>query len=199
MKMNRKLYMKIGRLAVMVLPMMLLALGSCKDEESYGDLLREEEKAVNWFLAQHSVEMEVPADSVFEVGKEAPYYRMDEDGHVYMQVVSAGDMNDCPKAGDKVYFRFSRRNLRVMYEGGVVTVEGNLDDMGSALGPTAFFYGNTIYPTTTQYGTGIQLPMDYLGYYSEVNLVLKSYAGFTTDQSQCIPYVVNVKYYKAQY
>lgn len=177
----------------------ILTLTGCKDEVSYGDLLRDEEKAVNWYLAQQNVETEVPSDSIFVAGEDAPYYRMDDDGHVYMQVVNPGDTNDRPNAGDKVYFRFSRRNLKVMYEGGEAAVEGNLDNMNSALGPTSFFYGNTTYPTTTQYGTGLQIPMDYLGYYSEVNLVLKSYAGFTTDQSQCVPYVMNVKYYRAEY
>lgn len=184
-----------------VMSAMLLFAGGCDDSESYTDLLRDEERAANWYLAQHRVETEIPEDGKFEEGEDAPFYRMDDDGNLYMQVVNSGDMNDRPSTGDKVYFRFTRRNLKTMYESetGEATAEGNLDNMGSAIGSTSFFYGNTVYPTTTQYGTGIQVPIDYLGYYSEVNLVLKSYVGFTTDQSQCNPYIINIKYYKAEY
>ena len=182
-------------------PLAIVMAGGCSDDESYSDLLRDEERAANWYLAQHRVEPEIPADSIFEEGEDAPFYRMDEDGNLYMQVVRSGDMKDRPKDGDQVYFRFSRRNLKTMYEdeNHEAPAEGNLDDMGTALGTTKFFYGNTIYPSSTQFGTGIQVPMDYLGYYAEVNLVLKSYVGFTTDQSQCNPYIINVKYYKPEY
>lgn len=178
----------------------ILLLASCDDTESYSDLLKEEDRACNWYLAQHRVELTIPEDSNFEYGDDAPFYRMDDDGYVYMQVITKGDMDDRPESGDKVLFRFSRRNIKTMYDNdGEADVEGNMDNMASSIGATYFFYGNTILPNTTQFGTGIQLPMDYLGYYSEVNLVLKSYSGFTTDQSSCIPYIINIKYYKPEY
>ena len=41
--------------------------------------------------------------------------------------------------------------------------------------------------------------MRYLGYNSEVNLVLRSYIGFTNDQAQCLPYAMNVRYFKPEY
>lgn len=175
------------------------SLTSCDDTESYSDLLRDESEACNWYLAQHRVETSIPENGDFEVGEDAPFYRMDQDGYLYMQVINKGDMNDRPEKGDRILFRFSRRNLKTMYEDGEAVVEGNMDNMASAIGPSYFFYGNTTYPNTTQFGTGIQTPMDYLGYYSEVNLVLKSYVGFSTDQSQCLPYIINIKYYKPEY
>lgn len=174
-------------------------VAGCSKSESYSELLRDEERAVNWYLAQHRVETEVPADSVFETGSDAPFYRMDEDGTVYMQVIKAGDPEDKPVDGERVYFRFMRQNLKYLYEGIDVKPEGNMDNFNVAMGPTNFVMGNKIYPNTTQYGTGIQLPMTYLGYYSEVNLVLKSYAGFPENQSECTPYVMNIKYYKPEY
>lgn len=176
----------------------LMSLTACDKSESYSELLRDEERAANWYLAQHRVEMEIPADSVFEAGPDAPYYRMDSDGHLYMQVVNAGDLEDKPQDGDKIYFRYNRVNLKLLYETGTEVESGNMDNLASG-SATGFFKGNTIYPSSTQFGTGIQVPMDYLGFYSEVNLVLKSYVGFTSDQSQCIPYAVNVKYYKPEY
>ena len=171
---------------------------SCKDSESYSDLLREEEKAVNWYLAAQRVETEVPADGNFEIGENAPFYRMDEDGTVYMQVINKGDMDNRPVADDKVFFRFSRKNIKLLYETGSAFEVGNIHDFNSSLGATYFFYENRTYPNSTTYGTGIQLPLKYLGYNSEVNLVLKSYSGFSVDQSQCIPYIIKVKYYKPE-
>lgn len=195
----------LRKLMALALPVALaMGMASCDDSESYSDLLRDEEKAVNWYLAQHRVETEVPADGKFETGADAPYYRMDADGTIYMQVIDAGDSDDRPEVGDKVLFRFERRNIKAMYSGIDPGSFGNMDNLDSPIGSTYLFYGNTTYPTTTQFGTGMQVPLDYLGYYSEVNLVLKSYSGFTgatfqKEQSSCIPFLVNVKYYKPEY
>lgn len=178
---------------------MAALLTGCDKSESYSELLRDEEHAVNWYLAQHRVETSVPADSVFEVGKDAPFYRMDEDGTIYMQVVTAGDPKDKPANGDRVYFRFERRNIKYLYEGIETQPEGNMDNFNVALGATSFIMGNRTLESTTKFGTGIQLPMTYLGYFSEVNLVLKSYSGFPENQSECTPYIVTVKYYKPEY
>lgn len=60
-----------------VLPMMAfgfaLLLSSCEDGKSYADMLTDEEHAVNRFLADQRVSNEIPADTVFEVGPDAPY------------------------------------------------------------------------------------------------------------------------------
>lgn len=190
----------IKRLKRIILVSLLLpCFMSCSKSESYSELLVSEQKAVNWYLAQRSVEIAPPADSIFEVGADAPYYRMDSDGTIYMQVLRAGNRDNRPRKGEKVYFRFARENIKLMYEGTPGVSQGNADNMASSVGPTYFFYGNSTYPTTVQFGKGLQLPMDYLGFGSEVNLVLKSYSGFTDDQAACQPYVYNVKYYKAEY
>ena len=204
--MNKSNLRKRGRRLTLAAMSVALAAGvaSCDKSESYSDLLRDEEKAVNWYLAQQRVEVSVPEDGKFEVGPDAPFYRMNDDGTVYMQVINAGDPDDRPKEGDKVFFRFMRRNTKAMYLGTQSGWFGNMDDLDNPLGNTYLFYGNETYPNSTQYGTGIQVPLDYLGYYSEVNLVLKSYSGFTgntfqSEQSSCIPYIINVKYYKPEY
>ena len=51
----------------------LMMLSACNDDQSYADRLNEERSAVNAYLANHRVVMEVPADSVFEVGENAPF------------------------------------------------------------------------------------------------------------------------------
>lgn len=176
-----------------------ISLQSCDDTKSYSDLLREEEHAVNWYLSNHTVSINVPADGKFETGENAPYYKMDKDGYVYMQIVNSGDEESKPEKGDIVYFRFKRMNIKEMYQGNAVSWEGNADNLTSTLGNTSFVYGNTVLSSTTIYGEGIQVPLKYVGYNSEVNLVIKSPEGFTTDASQCLPYVYNIKYFKAEY
>lgn len=176
--------------------LILLPLSACSDDESYSDLLKEEEKATNWYLAQRHICLEIPEDSVFQTGPDAPYYKMDDDGYLYMQVVNPGDTTHV-KTGDRVIFRFMRCNIKNFYKNGVEEWNGNAGDMSFA---TASFRFNAFqYQDSQKYGQGIQIPMRYLGYNSEVNLVLRSYIGFTNDQAQCLPYAMNVRYFKPEY
>lgn len=179
----------------------LLILGSCSKTESYSNLLRDENRAVNWYLAGQKVEVEIPEDGNFKVGKEAPYYKMNDDGTIYMQIIIKGDMNESshPKEGEKVFFRFSRKNIKLMMNGQDPSWEGNSNDLSNAFGPTSFIYGNKYLESTTQFGSGIQLPLEYVGYNSEVNIILKATSGFTEDQATCVPYIYNVRYFKAEY
>ncbi len=176
-------------------------LFSCEDTVSYSELLRDEQKYGNWFLAQHRVCNEIPADSVFEVGPDAPYYRMDDDGYIYMQVLKAGK-EDYPSYGDQVYFTFSRYNVETMYEDQTLDVgweTSNQEDFLLTVGSTYFIYGNYSVTSSSTYGSGIQVPVSYLGYNSEVNILLKSYYGFSTESTTCVPYLVNTRYFKAEY
>ena len=105
---------------------------ACEKGESYADLLKKEEKAVNWYVSGFWVEDEIPADSVFISGEDAPFYKMNEDGSVYMKVIDAGDIGDKPQKGDRVYFRYSRMDLRNFYEAGLEQWIGNSSDLNAA-------------------------------------------------------------------
>lgn len=185
---------------LLLLAVVSAGISSCSKSQSYSELLREEEKAVNSFLAQQKVALEIPADSIsFETGEDAPFYRMDPDGYVYMQVINKGDYKEKVEADDVVYFRFNRKNLKDIYQGGDGMSNGNSDDLGSDYGDSYFIYKNTVLDNSLQWGTGIQIPMKFFGYNCEVNLVLQSYYGFVPDQSSCQPYLINVRYFKAEY
>ena len=69
---------------------MAMVTYSCNDSKSYAERLTDENKNVNAFLANHRVINSIPDDSIFETGENAPYYRMDSEGNVYMQVIDAG-------------------------------------------------------------------------------------------------------------
>lgn len=178
-----------------------IAAGACSKSESYVNLLKQEEKATNWFLAQHQVEVEIPADNNFISGEDAPFYKMDDDGFVYMQVVRPGNPDNMAKKNDRINFRYLRKDIKSMYEGLDPKWEGNANTLVQEGEYTScsFLFENYDVQVSSKYGTGVQLPLKYLGIDCEVNLVLKSYNGFSSEQSRCIPYLINLKYDKAKY
>ena len=62
---------------------------------------------------------------------------------------------------------------------------------------TYFLFDNTTVSQSTQYGTGIQLPLHHLGYGATVNIVIKSQAGPTSDMSYVVPYIYWIQYNKS--
>ncbi len=175
----------------------LLLLAACNNDQSYADRLNEERNAVNAYLANHRVVMSIPKDSVFEVGENAPFYRIDTDGNVYMQVLNAGDRKDKAKTGEPIYFRYSRYNLSVWYANGeMVLYSGNESSMDEL--PCSFNYGDYSLPSSSQWGYGLQFPLLYLGVECEVNLVIKSQYGFTNEISYVMPFFYHIRYFHSQ-
>ena len=130
---------------------------SCSDNKSYAEQLADERVAVNLFLAGKRVVNEVPADTIFETGADAPYYRIDDDGNVYMQVVSSTGLDNRPKTDELIYFRYMRFNIVQWCENGGkdITEVGNMNDMNNPA--TYFLYNNYTVDASSQYGEGLQL------------------------------------------
>lgn len=170
---------------------------SCGDNESYAQLLDDENKAVNAFLADQRVIDYIPSDTVFEYGQDAPYYKMDDDGNVYMQVINPGDRaNNKVVDNQLIYFRYMRYDL-FYYEDGVLPAGyGNSEDFDYSY--TSFRFGNYTLSSSSQWGSGLQLPLYYLGIDCEVNLVIKSQYGLTDEISYVTPYLFSVRYFKSQ-
>jgi len=173
----------------------LTVLTSCSDDESYADRLNEERNAVNAYLSTQRVVMSVPEDSVFYVGEDAPFYRLDEDGNVYMQVLKTGDrVNDRVKDGEPIYFRYSRYSLESWYADGTWSIySGNENAMDAT--SCYFNYADFTLPISSQWGYGIQYPLIYLGVECEVNLIIKSQYGFTNEISYVMPFLFHVRYF----
>ena len=176
----------------------MIFLSSCNNDQSYADRLNEERNAVNAYLVNHRVVMSVPEDSVFEVGADAPFYRLDPDGNIYMQVLNAGDrVNDKAKTGEPINFRYSRYSLSVWYADGTwKEYSGNENAMNAA--PCSFNYSDYTLPSSSQWGYGLQYPLIFLGVECEVNLVIKSQFGFTSEISYVMPFFYHVRYYHSQ-
>jgi len=179
-----------------LLAMTLLA--ACSDSESYSDLLNSERNASNAYLSTQRVVNEIPKDTIFEVGSDAPFYRLDSEGNVYMQVLKAGDRaNDRARTSQDIYFRFTRYNLINWYSTGELTVaSSNAIDMGSKA--TYFKYADYSLTISSQWGYGLQMPLAYLGVECEVNLLIKSQYGPTDEIADVQPYLYHVRYFHSQ-
>jgi len=169
---------------------------SCSDGKSYAELLTDETKNVNAFLANQRVITEIPEDSIFEVGENAPYYKIDPDGNVYMQVLSLGS-GEKAKANEMIYFRYMRYDLSNYAKADTLSSgSGNAEDMEYE--STWFRYDNYVLTTSSQYGYGLQMPLKFLPVEdSHVNIIIKSQYGLTSEISYVIPFLYNVRYYKS--
>lgn len=198
--MNKKFIHKILLLSAM--SFMATILTSCEDGKSYSDMLDDERDAVNWYLAHQEVVASIPEDGNFITGPDAPFYRMTAEGSVYMRVINSGDPGEAnkPEKGQTIYFRCISFDMLSMYDEKSLNPSGTGNANQPIAGTTSFVFGNTVLTTTTQWGTGIQVPMKYLNYNCEVDLIVKSVDGPSEYIANCIPILYkNLKYFKAEY
>ncbi len=174
--------------------LLLTAFSSCDNNKTYAELLNDENYYVNNFLADQRVINSIPADTVFETGENAPYYRLDEDGNLFMQVVDPGTPGDTVAYDEEIYFRFTRYPLAAYKDGEFTASAGNSDDV--LTNNYKFRYGNYNVNSSMAYGVGIQAPLQYLPIDAKVNLVIKSPNGFTQETSQVQPYMYSIRYFR---
>lgn len=171
---------------------------SCSDNKSYAEQLADERVAVNLFLAGKKVINEIPADSILQTGKDAPYYRIDENGNVYLQVISNTGLDQRPKTDELIYFRYMRFNIVDWCVNGEddITLVGNMNDMNN---PTTYFlYDNYSVDVSSQCGEGIQLPLKFVGMGSEVNVIIRSQVGISDEIADVQPYHWHIRYYRSK-
>lgn len=184
--------------AVLLSALAAIALTGCNDQKSYAEYLNDENKSVNSFLANNRVIAYEQRDSTFkfETGPDAPYYELDEEGNVYMQVISPGTPDNRAVTDQQIYFRFIRYNLNRYIDNKLPAGEGNGIDLTA--GSTSFRFNNMQASSSYQWGEGIQMPLMYLPIDCEVNLVLKSQYGPYNEISYVVPYLYNLRYFKSQ-
>ena len=136
-------------IGAIILGMATMAMSSCSDGKSYAQLLNEEDMYTNNYLADHYVELSIPADTVFEVGPDAPYYRLDEDGMLYMQVLRAGTKGNKVESDEQIYFRYTRYPLSLYSNGVLPSGEGN----NITLSPAWFRFNPTSGASPTNAGS----------------------------------------------
>lgn len=156
------------------------------------DLMQTERRAIKNYLSKFDVVDALPAIDDIQVGSVAPFYKLPPEGSIYMQVVRRGSAPAATK-GQTVYFRYLRYNLLSYMENGVLPPgEGNGNSLTQDV--TSFELDSNS-PSTLQWGKAIQIPLLIgLPADSEVNLVVTSSYGFTSDVTSAIPFLYNIRY-----
>lgn len=170
-----------------------MILPACESGTSYAELLDDENQAVNRFLLDHKVITNIPEDGIFEIGENAPYYQLDDEGNIYMQVLDPG--TGAKAVDDQViYFRFMRYNL-MGYNGTMqgIAGEGNADNMAQQA--ESFRYNNYNDSKSSQWGSGIQYPLKWLNLGCDINLIIKSQYGWSSEIGNVQPYLYRIRYY----
>lgn len=187
--------MKFSRIIIAIFSAVIAAAAvSCDDGKTYAELLDTETQSVNRYLADQMVVAEIPADTVFITGPDAPYYRLDEDGMLYMQVLDPGTKDNRVENDELIYFRFTRYNLNNYADGELPAGTGNETDMGYL--NSSFRYNNYQLQSSIQWGSGVQTPLAYLPVDCEVNLVIKSQYGFSSEIANVVPFLYHLRYYR---
>ncbi len=169
---------------------LIFAFGSCDDSKSYAEYLNDQDMAVNNYLADNTVILDVPEDTVFITGPDAPFYRMDEDGSIYMRVLKPGTKGNMAQTNDQIYFRYTRWNLLGYTNGNLPAGEGN----NITLSPCWFRYNNYQIESSYTWGYGVQFPLSLLPIDCEVLVVIKSTVGPTDEQADVQPYLWKLTY-----
>lgn len=189
---------KLHALGAVALAVAAMFASSCNDGKSYAQLLNEEDMYTNNYLADHYVELSIPEDTAFqtvaEVGSKAPFYRLDEDGMLYMQVINAGTKGNRVADDEQIYFRYMRFPLALYSNGTLPSGEGNM----ITISPAWFRFNNFQLQTSYQWGQGVQMPLHYLPVDCEVNIVIKSQMGLSDETANVQPYLWHITYQRRE-
>ncbi len=160
------------------------------------DLKKTEQRAMKKYLSKFDVIDNLPAINDIQVGSVAPFYKLTPEGTVYMQVVKKG-IGPSATNGEQIYFRYLRYNLLSYLENGKLPIgQGNLNSLTQDV---TFFTLGSDDLNTTQWGPAIQMPLLLgLPLDSEVNLVVASEAGFSSEISSVTPFLYNVVYFNSE-
>ena len=158
------------------------------------DFRETERRAMKKYLSKFDVVNELPELGDIQVGSVAPFYKLDTEGTVYMQVVRMGTGPSATQ-GEMVAFRFMRYDLLYYLQNGVLPKgQGNANDLTQDVTSFRVDYDR---PADSQWGIAVQMPILLgLPVDSEVNLVVASESGPVAEISDVIPFLYNIRYYK---
>lgn len=152
------------------------------------DLKATEQRAIRKYLSKFDVIDKLPPLNDIEASSVAPYYKLNPEGTVLMQVVRMGNKSAATE-GETIYFRYLRYNLLSYLENGVLP-SGQGNGNSTVQAPANFKLG-----AVTPWGTAIQLPLLLgLPIDTEVNLIVASEAGPQAEATNYIPYLYNIRY-----
>lgn len=166
-------------------------VASCSKTKSYADMLKDEEKAIDWLLDTLQIEVlkDFPADTVF---KENQFVKLEDD--VYLNIIDRGSDDRAVLGKTKIMYRCSAYYL----VGGYAQFLSNYGPNSNGTVPypcnpynTAetepFIYGEVSSSETgsSSYlfvSEGLQIPLQYVGHRGKVKLIVPFDKGTYLDQ-----------------
>lgn len=165
-------------LTIIVLLGMLLIIPSCKDRKTYADYLKDEEKAIDLFIAQQQLSIldEYPASGIFA---ENEFYK-DPATDVYYHVISYGDITKKLTINQSVYVRF--RGLHYF-------MSDDTTRYSNMVFPEELKYAGPVNSSTKSYysNPGWMVPLEHVGHNGEVKMIIPFTMGSSSDRSQYQP------------
>jgi hypothetical protein len=151
---------------LLLLPVFLIACGSNDDEPSYPEY---DQAYVN-FLSQYKTYNYVP--DIIETGTNAPFYQLDNDGNIFMQVISdVGNMAD----NEIIYYDYTTTSI---LDGHVISSnEGNIPRTDY------LYYSASLTPSIITYA------LQYVGDSSTVKLAIRK-----VQVNFEVPYIMEIRY-----
>mgnify|MGYP001308165402 FL=1 len=174
----------------------LIAFGtSCNKTKTYADLLKDEVKAIDKFIAKNKFVIldEFPKNGEF---KSNELYRDPATG-VYYNIIDVGDTTNFSKAkiGKEVNVRF--KGLKYFSVNDSIEYNNN-DTFNSPFAETFIYKGPVSYYTSSYYsGTvaGFAVPLDRVGRMGKVKMIVPFNMGSSSDQSSYTPTYYDVVQY----
>ena len=163
----------------------LLAITSCKKNNVYSELLKQERELIESFIMRQGIEVVTEEPTVW---KENTYWKVPDSDNFYFHLVSPGDTSfNEVETGDKISIRFKRYTLTEYAD---TLYYWTTDDNPK---PIKFDY-NPLYATSDQTCLGWQLAVKYMKYpKAECKIICPSKLGFSEENSSVTPYGYDIK------
>lgn len=158
---------------------------SCNKRKTYADLLKEENRAIDKFIAKNKLTIldAFPKNGAF---KEHEFYRDPATG-VYFNIIQVGDTINTEKAkeGSEVHVRF--KGLKYFSKNDSIEYN-NYDPIMSPWPETFVYRGLVTIANRSLYATpGWAVPLQYVGRKGKVKLIVPFNMGSSTDQQGYTP------------
>lgn len=167
---------------VVYLLLLILTFSACKESNVYSDLLKEERKLIEDYIARNGIT--VITEEPQEWGEKV-YWQVPDADNFYFHLVARGDTTlGEVSANDDILLRFRRYTLDVYAD--------TIENWSSLDNPDPIKLQYMV--SSDQSCTGWQLAIKYMKYpYAECKIICPSKLGFNEENSAVIPYGYDLK------
>ena len=164
---------------------------SCKDQKTYADYLKDEERAIDQYILKNdlSILKKFPDNGTFKAGD----FYLDPETGVYYNIVSYGDTSRNISFGEEVYIRFSGLKYFSVDDS---TSYSNMDTNNHPNPQTVVFRAPVNNDTKGYYDNpGWIVPLTRVGHNGVVRMIIPFNMGSSYDRSNFIPtYYDHIEY-----